>query len=344
MPRHQSQPTSTLPPGFVLRYIIGAVIVAGGLIASSIATGHVLATLVSTAKGIPACGAAPGPNCLADYPATVEQKQQSSDSSNVTLVLHTSFLSDTNDSDECFGTACVDLVPISNSASGQLYPPENVRIRAGDGRVVSILTANGSITTQDAPGVAVLDTVADLVGVLYLFALTALFAGGYVVLAISTNLWRIHPIRWLRAVTAAQVLFGVVSVALLIGFAVGGPVGLVILGVVALAGFISSHVARRHVTRASRPYAAMTTSGPTPGELAFANRHWGSLIAALYLLAAFPVPIGIDVTLRLIHDGYNTAGALIPAVIGVALGAFLVFKVDQSMRRSSARSAGTVTN
>ena len=142
--------------------------------------------------------------------------------------------------------------------------------------------------------------------------------------------------------TAAQVLFGVVSVALLIGFAVGGPVGLVILGLVALAGFVSSHVARRHVTRASRPYAAMTTSGPTPDELAFANRHWGSLIAALYLLAAFPVPIGIDVTLRLIHDGYNPAGALIPAVIGVALGAFLVFKVDQSTRRRQRARPGAM--
>ena len=341
MPRHQSQPTSTLPPGFVLRYIIGAVIVLGGLIASSIATGHVLATLASTAKGIPACGAAPGPNCLTDYQATLEQAQQSSDSSNVTLVLHTSFLSDTNDGDECFGTACVDLVPISGSLSGQLHPPENVRIRAGDGRVVSILTANGSITTQDAPGVAILDTVANLVAGLYLAALTALFAGGYVVLAIRTGLWRIHPIRWLRAVTAFQILFGVVSVALLIGFAVGGPVGLVILGVVALAGFVSSHVARRHATRA---YAAMTTSGPTPRELAFANRHLGSLMAAFYLLAAFPVPIGIDVTLRLIHDGSNTAVATIPAVIGAVLGAFLVFKLDQSVRRSSVRSAGTVTN
>jgi hypothetical protein len=237
-------------------------------------------------------------------------------------VLHTSFLSDTNDGDECFGTACVDLVPISGSLAGQLHPAENVRIRAGDGRVVSILTANGSITTQDAPGVAILDTVANLVAGLYLVALTAFFAGGYVVLAIRTGLWRIHPIRWLRAVTAFQIR-------------------LVILGVVALAGFVSSHVARRHATRA---YAAMTTSGPTPREQAFANRHLGSLMAAFYLLAAFPVPIGIDVTLRLIHDGSNTAGATIPAVIGAVLGAFLVFKLDQSVRRSSVRSAGTVTN
>jgi hypothetical protein len=129
MPRHKLQPTAatptrSVPPAYLVRYFIGLVIVVGGLIASSILTGHQLANFVSTAKGIPACGAAPGPNCLTVYPATVEQLLQSSDSSNVTVVLHSSFLASTDDRDECFGTACIDYVPVTGGAAGRLSAPE----------------------------------------------------------------------------------------------------------------------------------------------------------------------------------------------------------------------------
>jgi hypothetical protein len=342
MPRHKlqptasdpmaSMPTSSVPPAYLVRYFIGLVIVVGGLIASSILTGHQLANLVSTAKGIPACGAAPGPNCLTVYPATVEQLLQSSDSSNVTVVLHSSFLASTDDRDECFGTACIDYVPVSGGAAGRLSAPEQASITAGDGRVVSIATADGSITTQDSPGVSILQTLADLVGALYLTVLLTLFGGGYLVLAIRIGIWRIHPLRWLRAVTATQILTGVLSLAALIGFALRNSAGLAILAVVALVGFAGSHLARRH---ARRPPAMVPSGGPTQRDVAFADRHWGSLIAAFYLLAAFPVPIGISVALLLIHDG-DSIGGVIAAVVGIALGAFIVFRLYRSVHRAPA--------
>lgn len=338
MPSNPSQTAGHLSPGFVLRYLIGAVIVLGGLIATSIATGHTLSNLVSTAKGVPACGAVANPDCLASYPATVEQLQPSTQTSNVTVVLHTSFLASTDDRDECFGTACVDFVPVAGDVSNRLAAPEQVRITAGDGRVVSIATALGTVTTQDAPRVAILDVVADLTWGLYLVALTALFAGGYVVLAIRTALWRIHPLRWLRAVTALQVLTGVLALAAFIGFAIGGSTALVSLAVVLLAGFVSSHVARLH----ARPSAAMPTSGPTSRQVAFADRHWGSLTAAFYVLAAFPIPIGVDVALQLRHDGYSSIGVVITVLISAALGGFLLVKAYQVMhrgRRSPAHAA-----
>jgi hypothetical protein len=253
MPSNPSQTGGHLSPGFLLRYLIGAVT---------------------------------NPDCLASYPATVEQLQPSTQTSNVTVVLHTSFLASTDDRDECFGAA----------------------------------------------------VVADLTWGLYLVALTALFAGGYVVLAIRTALWRIHPLRWLRAVTALQVLTGVLALAAFIGFAIGGSTALVSLAVVLLAGFVSSHVARLH----ARPSAAMPTSGPTARQVAFADRHWGSLTAAFYVLAAFPIPIGVDVALQLRHDGYSSIGVVITVLISVALGGFLLVKAYQVMhrgRRSPAHAA-----
>ncbi len=328
MPSSQPPVTGGLSPGFVLKYLIGAVIVTGGLIASSIATGRTLANLVDTAQGVPACSAVAGPGCVASYPATAEQQLASSDSSNVTVVLHSSFLADTDQRDECFGAACIDYVPVAGDVAGRLRYPEPVRITAGDGRVMTITAPAGTITTQDAPGVSVLDIVADLIGGLYLVVLLALFAGGYVVLAIRTAIWRVHVVRWLRAVTALQVLTGVLSLAGFIGFAVGGSTGLVIVAVVLLAAFISAHVARLH----ARPPAMLPTSGPTPRERAFADRHWGPLLAACYVLAAFPVPLGVDVALRLLHDGYSTVAAVIAATVGLALAAFLVYRLDRSAR------------
>jgi len=223
MPSNPSQTGGHLSPGFLLRYLIGAVA---------------------------------NPDCLASYPATVEQLQPSTQTSNVTVVLHTSFLASTDDRDECFGAA----------------------------------------------------VVADLTWGLYLVALTALFAGRYVVLAIRTALWRIHPLRWLRAVTALQVLTGVLALAAFIGFAIGGSTALVSLAVVLLAGFVSSHVARLHA----------------------------------YVLAAFPIPIGVDVALQLRHDGYSSIGVVITVLISVALGGFLLVKAYQVMhrgRRSPAHAA-----
>ena len=341
MPRHKLQPTAatptrSVPPAYLVRYFIGLVIVVGGLIASSILTGHQLANFVSTAKSIPACGAAPGPNCLTVYPATVEQLLQSSDSSNVTVVLHSSFLVSTDDRDECFGTACIDYVPVTGGAAGRLSAPEQASITAGDGRVVSIATANGSITTQDSPGVSILQTLADLVGALYLTTLLALFGGGYLVLAIRIGIWRIHPLRWLRAVTATQILTGVLSLAALIGFALRNSTGLAILAVVALVAFAGSYLARHHATRAP---AMVPTGGPTQRDVAFADRHWGSLVAAMYLLAAFGVPLGISVALLLIHDGHSIGG-VIAAVVGIALGAFLVFRLNRSVHRASGARPG----
>jgi len=55
------------------------------------------------------------------------------------------------------------LIAFSILTGHLLAAPEQVRITAGGGRVVSIAAATGTITTQDAPAVPILDHVADLI-------------------------------------------------------------------------------------------------------------------------------------------------------------------------------------
>ena len=327
-----------LPARWVLRYVIGAVIVVAGLAASIVATARQLPGLAGQIRALsaPACGPAMRPSCFAEYPATAVQQVPSSSGTFVTVLLRTSFLARTDDRDECFGAACADYVQIPGKDAPALHSPEAVRITAGDSRIVRIQAPGVDVPTTDAPATAVLSSVSGLLWMLYILAFCASFAGAYVVIAVQTRIWRIHPVRWLRVLTVTEVLTGVLGVAAFIGFAEGGPAGLAIVGVAGLGGSISAQVARSH----RHPGTVMPSERPTERETAFARRHLRRpLVIALYVLAAFPAVLGTDVALRLIHDGFGGPGAAIFVAAGVALTGFFIYKMRQKLVQDASRPA-----
>jgi hypothetical protein len=332
MPTPASVGTRGVSAGTVLRYLLGATIVVGGLIASAVLTAHQTSRLASDihAERLRTCTATLSSSCLATYRATALQ-QVSASSSSATVLLRSPFSAFTDDRDECFGTSCIDFVRIPRKDAALLQYPEAVRIIAGDGRVVRITAGGTQFTTLDAiTSSTVLSVVSDLVTGLYLLAVCAAFTAGYVVLAIRSGIWKLHPVRWIRGLTLVQVLSGVASVAFFVGFAAGNTVGFGIAAFAFLALFFVAHVARRHHRQATVPL----TDGATAREVAFADRHEGPMMIALYLLCAFPVWLGIDVCLLLIGSGSSVPGSLVAAVLGIALAGFFIYKMRRSMQRA----------
>ena len=331
MPAPQSVGTRGVTAGNVLRYLVGATIVVGGLIASAVLTAHQTSRLASEvhAKNLATCGAAVSSSCLAGYQATAMQ-QVSSSASSATVLLRSPFVASTDDRDECFGRTCADFVRIRRKNAAVLHYPETVRITAGDGRVVRITAGGTQFTTLDAiTSSTVFSTASDLVTGIYLLAVCTAFAGAYVVLAIGSGIWKLHPAHWIRGLTIVQVLSGAASLLSFVGYAMGNSAGLAVVGFAFLATFFVAHLARRHHTRAPAPL----TGGATARQVAFADRHQGPLMVAMYLLCCFPVWIGVDVCLLLIGSGTSVPGSLIAAVLGVALAGFFIYKMRRSTRR-----------
>lgn len=176
-----------------------------------------------------------------------------------------------------------------------------------------------------------LASIADLISALYLLTLCALFAGAYVVLAIGTGIWRIHPVRWIRAVTLTGFISGTLSALSFVAYAIRGSAGVAIVAVVFLGSFIVSLVVRfGHKPDAAAATNAAATSAPTAREAAFGRRHFHPLQMALYTLVAFPAWLGITVGLQLISDGYGPR-AIIAFVVGLAFAAFLIYKTHAKM-------------
>jgi hypothetical protein len=226
----------------------------------------------------------------------------------------------------------------SGSASALSYP-RVVHITAGDGRVVRLRAAGVDAATTDAPGLAVINTLGNLIWALYLFAVCAAFVGAYVVLAVRTGIWRIHPMRWIRAMTIAQVLSGVVTVATTIGFAVRGTAGLGVIAVATLGSFIIAQVARGQ----SRPGETVLTTGPTAREVAFGERHTTPLKVAIYLLAGMPAVLGASVAFGLIHDGDGIPGAVVFLAGGFAVTGLFVFMLRRRLARGRRRHTKPAT-
>jgi hypothetical protein len=108
-----------------------------------------------------------------------------------------------------------------------------------------------------------------------LLTVTALFADAYVVLAVGTGIWRVHPVRWMRAVTVTQVLSGVLSVASFVAYAIRGSTGAAIAAVVFLGSFIISLVVRLR----RKPDGVLATSAPTARGAAFGRRQYHPALA-----------------------------------------------------------------
>lgn len=321
----------------MLRYLLGATIVFGGLIASAVLTAHQTSRLASDihAENLRPCGATLSSSCLAGYQATAVQ-QVSASSSAATVLLRSPFSAFTDDRDECFGTACIDFVRIPRKDAALLHYPEAAQISAGDGRLVRITAGGTQFTTLDAiTSSTVLGVASDLVTGLYLLAVCTAFAGAYVVLAVRSGIWKLHPVHWIRGLTAFQVLSGAASVAFFIGFAAGNSAGLAVAAFAFLGAFFAAHLARRH----HPPAAVPLTGGATAREVAFADRHEGPLMIAMYLLCAFPAWIGIDVCLLLIGSGTSVPGSLIAAVLGIALAGFFIYKMRRTTQRPAAGRA-----
>jgi hypothetical protein len=335
MPQNASVAPGGFSAGFVLKYLLGAIIVVGGLVASVVYAGHQLSDLrtLVTVENAAACHSGVHPACLGEYQATTVQEVSSSDSG-TTVLLRSPFSAATDGRDECFGTSCLNYVRIPAKDAALLRYPEMARISAVDGRVVRIAAQGADFTTLDAPGATMLDNIADLLSALYLLTVCALFAGAYVVLAIGTGIWRIHPVRWIRAVTLTEVISGALSALSFAAYAVRGFAGVAIAAVVFLGGFIVSLVVRF----GHKPDVAATTSAPTAREAAYGPRHYHPLQTALYTLIAFPAWLGITVGLQLINDGYGTR-AIIAFAVGLVFAAFLVYKAHAKMATQRPRIA-----
>src|ERR1700733_3494850 len=340
MPQNISVAPGGFSGSFVLKYLLGGIFVVGGLVASMVYVGHQLSHLSSlvTAENAAACHSGVRPSCLGEYPATAVREVSSSDNG-TTVLLRSSFSAATDQRDECLGNSCLNYVRVPVKDAALLHYPETARISAVDGRVVRIAAAAADFPTLDAPGATMLASIADLISALYLLTLCALFAGAYVVLAIGTGIWRIHPVRWIRAVTLTGLISGTLSALSFAAFAIRGSAGVAIVAVVFLGSFIVSLVVRfGHKPDASAD-AAAATSAPTAREGAFGRRHYHPLQMAFYTLVAFPAWLGITVGLQLISDGYGPR-AIIAFVVGLAVAAFLIHKTHAKMgtpRIASAR-------
>lgn len=311
-----------VPRGWVPQYLIGSVIVIGLFIGGLFATDHAVGKLVDDlrAAALPSCTGTASPGCRASYPAAVTGVKHG-DSTRVDLA--TSFLADTSARDECFGRRCLDTVRLRSSDGGSLGAGDQVTIAAGHGRILTITAYGETWSTFDDPSISLLNTASSMIWTLYLDAFAVTWLAGYVFMTLSFRVWRIAGSafrRGLNVVTIASVLGSILT---FIAFAFNGARLFVILAAGLLISAGAGALARRHPeTR--------------PGPNFVGGKHWRTameraLIDGCYVLAAFPLPLGLAVAFLLAHDDGLSVGPFIAAIVGVAGAVVIVWRLRRKV-------------
>lgn len=319
--------SSPAPKGWVSQYILGLVIVIFCLVGGMIVTEHTLGQLAGDlrAANVASCTGAGSPGCRADYPATVSSVHSDAN----LLVLSTSFRADTAQTDECFGSDCSDTVGLRSSGLSELRVGQRVTINAANGRIYTIAANNSSWPTYDYPGVTALDHTANFIAAVYLDAFGVAWLVAYVFLTLRYRTWRVVSTTMRRGLSVATAIAIVGSVVSFAAFGLGGPQGLVLLatGLLILGG--AGLLSRRHPE--ARQPAGFT-----------ANIQWRSAYNragtdAIYVLCALPMVLFVNVALRLAHDEGTIIGPVIAGLIGIAITAFIEWRVHRSLHRAPGR-------
>lgn len=319
--------SSSVPKGWVSQYILGLAVVIACLAGGMIATDHSLGQLAGDlrAADLTSCTGAASPGCRADYPATVTSVHSDSN----LLVIGTSFLAETAQTDECFGSHCIDAVGLRNSGLSELRVGQHVTINAGKGRIYTVTANDSSWPTYDSPSISALGHTANFIAAVYLDAFGAAWLVAYVFLTLRYRTWRAVSTAVRRSLTGATAVAIAGSIVSFAAFGLGGPQSLILLatGLLILGG--SGLLSRRH------PEARQ------PGEFTVSIR-WRSAYDragadAIYVLGALPMVILVNVALRLAHDDGTVAGPVIAGLIGISSTAFIEWRVHRSLHRAHKR-------
>jgi hypothetical protein len=319
--------TAPVPRGWVAKYLLGTAVLVGLFIGALISSDRAVGQLVADirAANVASCASTPQPQCRADYPAVLTDVTEHSDSTEV--LIRTRFLATTDPTDECFDHECSDEVHVRTSDGHRIHGGQHATISAGNGRIFTIRTDTTSVRTYDDPSISALNSAANLTWTLYLDGFAATWLVAYLFLTLNMRLWRVTATairRGLNFVSVASLLGSIVT---FIGYAYGGPQPLIVIAVGLLISAAAASFARRH-PETQQPVAEFV-----------ADKHWTaavnrSLLASLYVLGGFPLPLFVAVALGLAHDKASWVSPLIATLIGVVLAAFIVWRIHRRVRRS----------
>jgi hypothetical protein len=250
------------------------------------------------------------------------------------LVLRTSFLADTAQTDQCFGSDCSDTVGLRSADLSELYVGQRVTINAANGRIYTVAAGDSSWPTYDAPSISALDHTADFLASVYLDAFGVAWLVAYVFLTLRYRVWRVVSTRVRRSLSGATAIAIAGSIVSFAAFGLGGPQSLILLatGLLILGG--AGLLSRRH-PEIQQP-AGFTAS--TQWRSAY-NRAGAD---AIYVLCALPMVIFVSVALQLAHDG-TIIGSVIAVLIGITITAFVEWRVHRSLHRAPKRRMATAS-
>lgn len=319
--------SSPVPKGWVSQYILGLAVVIACLVGGMIATDHTLGQLAGDlrAANVASCTGAGSPGCRADYPATVTSVHSDSN----LLVLSTSFRAETAQTDECLGSDCSDTVGLRSSGLSELRAGQRVTINAAKGRIYTVAANDSSWPTYDYPGVSALDHTANFIAAVYLDAFGVAWLVAYVFLTLRYRTWHVVSTTVRRSLSMATAIAIVGSIVSFVAFGLGGPQRLILLatGLLILGG--AGLLSRRHPE--ARQPAGFTASIRWRSAYNRAGKD------AIYVLCALPMVIFVNVALRLAHDDGTIIGPVIAGLIGVAITAFIEWRVHRSLHRAPKR-------
>lgn len=319
-----------VPRGWVPQFLVGTAVLLALLIGGLIATDHAVGKLVGDlrAGALSGCTGRAAADCRATYPATVVGVRHG-DTTRVALA--TDFLADTAQDDQCFGTKCFDTVRLRDSDGGDLQKGDQATINAGKGRIYSITATDGTTwSTYDSPEISLLNTASSLIWTLYLDAFAVSWLAAYLFMVLALRVWRITATTFRRGLNIVTITATLGSIITFVAYVLGGVQSFVLLAVGLLLSAGAGALARRH------PETQVSSAKFVP------NSHWRKamqrgLTDGFYLLAAFPLPLGLAVAFLLAHDEGMSVGPFIAAAVGIAAAAFLVSR----MRRKLNGSPGT---
>ena len=331
---------AAVPVGWFAQYVIGSAIVIGLFVGGLITTMHTVGNLADEVRAatVASCGAQVDAGCRADYGAEVLDVHHGSNSTRMSL--RTSFLSDTNADDQCFGQHCLDVVRLRSGDGTTLTQGSRVTIDAGARRIYQVRSAATVWPTYDNPSLSLLSTSAGLVWALYLDAFAVSWLVAYIFMTLAARIGRVTVATIRRGLNIVTVISAVGSIITFVAFANGAARGLVLLGTGLLLTASAGAIARRHPA--------------VQHEIDFQpNQHWRaaanrSVVAAVYVLVAFPLPIAVSVALLLLHDDATFLGPVIAILIGAAGAAVLVYRTHRSLTKDKrapavARPSGTAS-
>lgn len=312
-----------VPRGWLTQYVVGGAVVIGLMIGGLIATYNAVGHLADAIRGasVATCAGAPATGCRAVYPATILEVQHGD---STRLVLRTSFLADTARTDECFGSDCRDAVQLRRSDGKELQLGQHVTINAGKGRIYTV-SANGSTwRTYDNPGIAWLDAASSLTWTLYLDAFAISWLAAYLFLVLRFGVVRIAARTLRRHVTMLTVVAAIGSVLSFVVFAQDGPRWVVLLAAGLLIAAGAGLLVRRHPETRQPEFVAHNR---------WQSAYERALSDAFYVLCAFALSLGLAVAFLFAHDDGNMVAALISALIGIGVTAFIEYRLHRQLNK-----------